>query len=133
MTSDDNIIFKYLEETPSSSDLHLVLKQFKEENFFLKQKIEELETRLKKYTNGDNHKRYYEKNKEKIKELGSSYLQKLKLENPEKIKEYSRKAYAKKKLNKSLAEVNTIITDASFVDRLINQTINDTIEVIQPN
>jgi hypothetical protein len=33
----------------------------------LKIKNMELEERLKKYTNGDNHKRYYEKNKDKIK------------------------------------------------------------------
>lgn len=120
--SGENITFKYLEET--QTDIQLVLKQFKDENVFLKQRIEELEIRLKKYTNGDNHKRYYEKNKEKIKELGSSYLQKLKIENPEKIKEYSRKAYAKKKLNKSLIGENSIITDPSFVDRIINQPID---------
>jgi predicted MPP superfamily phosphohydrolase len=35
-----------------------------EENNVLKKKIEELEQKLKKYTNGDNHKRYYEKIKE---------------------------------------------------------------------
>ena len=34
----------------------------------LKSKNMDLEERLKKYTNGDNHKRYYEKNKNKIKE-----------------------------------------------------------------
>jgi len=68
------------------------------------QKIQELEIRLKKYTNGENHKRYYEKNKHKIKESGSNYLQKLKTENPEKIKEYSRKAYANKKAKKKLEE-----------------------------
>ena len=67
-----------------------------------------LEEKLKKYTNGTNHKRYYEKNKEKIKESGSSYLQKLKKENPEKIKEYSRRAYANKK--KKMSE-NTIIAN----------------------
>lgn len=69
---------------------------------FQQQKIQELELRLKKYTNGENHKRYYEKNKHKIKELGSNYLQKLKTENPEKIKEYSRTAYANKKAKKNL-------------------------------
>ena len=57
----------------------------KKENEELKKKNAELEERLKKYTNGDNHKRYYEKNKEKYKELGSNYLQKLKEENPEKM------------------------------------------------
>lgn len=66
----------------------------------LKSYVAELEQRLKKYTNGDNHKRYYEKNKEKIKETGSSYLQKLKIENPEKIKEYSHRAYLNQKIKK---------------------------------
>jgi hypothetical protein len=70
----------------------------------LQQKIEDLEIRLKKYTNGENHKRYYEKNKNKIKETGSTYLKKLKEENPEKIKEYSRNAYLKKKQKKDLED-----------------------------
>jgi hypothetical protein len=51
----------------------------------LTNKVTELEERLKKYTNGSNHKRYYEKNKEKIMETGSNYLKKLKEENPEKL------------------------------------------------
>jgi len=63
----------------------------------LKAKNIELEERLKKYTNGDNHKRYYEKNKDKIKEQGTIYLKKLKEENPEKLKEYRRTYYLKKK------------------------------------
>jgi len=63
----------------------------------LKEKNMELEERLKKYTNGDNHKRYYEKNKDKIKEQGTTYLKKLKEENPEKLKEYRRIYYLKKK------------------------------------
>ncbi len=69
----------------------------KQENEVLKLKNMELEERLKKYTNGENHKRYYEKNKEKYKELGSNYLQKLKEENPEKLKEYRQRAYQKRK------------------------------------
>ena len=52
---------------------------------------------IKKYTNGDNHKRYYEKNKDKIKEQGTTDLKKLKEENPEKLKEYTRTYYLKKK------------------------------------
>jgi hypothetical protein len=43
--------------------------KLEEEIILLKNKIEELEIKLKKYTNGDNHKRYYEKNKEKIKKM----------------------------------------------------------------
>jgi len=57
------------------------------ENELLKQRINELEEKLKKYTNGNNHKNYYEKNKEIVKEKGSIYLKKLKEENPKKIKE----------------------------------------------
>jgi len=63
----------------------------------LRNKVSELEEKLKKYTNGDNHKRYYEKNKEIIKEAGSNYLKKLKEENPEKLKEYRKRAYQKRK------------------------------------
>ena len=74
------------------------------ENALLLKKIEELEIRLKKYTNGDNHKRYYEKNKNKIKETGTAYLQKLKVENPDKLKEYSHNAYQRKKLKKQQEE-----------------------------
>jgi len=67
------------------------------ENELLKQRVNELEEKLKKYTNGNNHKNYYEKNKEIVKEKGSIYLKKLKEENPDKIKEYAKRAYLKKK------------------------------------
>lgn len=78
-----------------------------EDNNSLKKKIEELEQKLKKYTNGDNHKRYYEKNKDKIKKDGLLYLKNLKLENPEKIKEYNHNAYIKrKKKNLENTQVN---------------------------
>lgn len=68
------------------------------ENERLKKEVNELREHLKKYTFGDNHKRYYEKNKEKVKEGGAKYLQKLKEENPEKLREYWRRAYQNKKL-----------------------------------
>ena len=89
-----------VDDTSTNIELDVALN----ENKFLKQinsellaKVEELTTRLHKYTNGDNHKRYYEKNKEKIKQSGATYLKKLKEENPDKIKEYSKRAYANKK------------------------------------
>jgi hypothetical protein len=68
-----------------------------EENKILKNEISELKEQLKKYTYGNNHKRYYEKNKVKVKEDGANYLKKLKEENPEKLKEYRRTAYLNKK------------------------------------
>jgi predicted MPP superfamily phosphohydrolase len=67
------------------------------ENAQLKQRIAELEEKLKKYTSGKNHKKYYENNKEKVMETGSNYLKKLKEENPEKLREYRRRAYLKRK------------------------------------
>jgi hypothetical protein len=63
----------------------------------LKLKIYELEEHLKKYTNSEGHKRYYEKNKDTVKQKGQHYLQKLKDENPEKLKEYRRTAYLNRK------------------------------------
>jgi hypothetical protein len=67
------------------------------ENEKLKNEIIELKEQLKKYTYGNTHKRYYEKNKEKVKEGGANYLKKLKEENPDKLKEYRRTAYLNKK------------------------------------
>ena len=49
-------------------------------------------------------KYYYEKNKNKVKESGTAYLQNLKIANPEKLKEYSRNAYEKKKLKKKMED-----------------------------
>jgi len=67
------------------------------ENEKLKNEIIELNEQLKKYTYGNTHKRYYEKNKERVKEGGANYLKKLKEENPDKLKEYRRTAYLNKK------------------------------------
>lgn len=76
----------------------------KKENEELKIIIKELEEKLKKYTNECNHEKYYKKYKqqynhkiyyEKHKELCLNYLQKLKKENPEKLKEYKQRAYQK--------------------------------------
>lgn len=99
-------------------------KSLLEENVILKMKIIELEDKLKKYTNGSNHKRYYEKNKEKIKESGSNYLQKLKIENPERLKEYSKRAYENKKKKKleNMVLQNTL-KDAASADES-SQPIN---------
>ena len=74
--------------------------KLKEENTKLKIEIEELTNKLKKYTNTESHRNYYEQNKDKIKTQGSNYLKKIKETNPEKIKEYSKRAYQKAKLKK---------------------------------
>lgn len=79
-------------------------EQHAEEVLQLKQKIESLEkqleetqSKLEKYTNNDRHKKYYEKNKTRIKANAKRYLNRLKEENPEKLKEYRHNAYVKRK------------------------------------
>jgi len=74
------------------------------ENILLKQKIEslekhvvELEEHLKKYTNSTRHLKYYENNSDKVKERTRNYVDKLKSENPEKLKEWRRTYYLKRK------------------------------------
>jgi ABC-type dipeptide/oligopeptide/nickel transport system ATPase component len=59
--------------------------------------IEALKKQLEKYTNNERHKKYYEKNKERVKENAKNYLNRLKDENPEKLKEYRHRAYLKRK------------------------------------
>ncbi len=67
------------------------------ENQTLKNKVKELEDRIKKYTNSDAHKKYYEEHKIEVKKQGKAYLEKLKQENPDKIKEYRHTAYLNRK------------------------------------
>ena len=58
------------------------------ENEDLKAKVVQLEESLQKYTNTDRHKRYYEKNKEKVKARAKEYMERMRNENPDKIKEW---------------------------------------------
>ena len=62
------------------------------ENEELKAKIVQLEESLQKYTNSERHKRYYEKNKEKVKARAKEYMERMRAENPEKVKEWKRNA-----------------------------------------
>lgn len=68
------------------------LEELTKENEDLKAKIVELEESLQKYTNTDRHKRYYEKNKEKVKARAKEYMEKLRAKNPERIKEWKKNA-----------------------------------------
>lgn len=63
----------------------------------LEKSLEETIKKLEKYTNNDRHKKYYEKNKTRIKANAKRYLDKLKEENPDKLKEYRHNAYMKRK------------------------------------
>ncbi len=94
-----------------SKNINIDISELISENERLKKEVIELKEHLKKYTFGDNHKRYYEKNKEKVKEDGAKYLQKLKEENPEKLREYWRRAYQNRK-QRELLEKN----DKSYIN-----------------
>ena len=64
----------------------------KKENEELKNKVIELEEKLKKYTAPARHKKYYETHKDEILEKQKDYVV-----SSEKKKEYARKAYLNKK------------------------------------
>jgi hypothetical protein len=71
------------------------------ENDALKQRVNELETRLTKYTNPTRNKKYYHENKDEIKQkqYAPSII------TPEQRKEYNKRAYQKRK-SKSNNETN---------------------------
>lgn len=81
--------------------------KLQEENTKLKNTIEELEARLKKYINNEAHKKYYDSHKEEIKQQQSKYIEKLRAENPDKMKEYWQRAYQKRKEKKLQLQENT--------------------------
>ena len=63
----------------------------------LKKRNNELEEKLKCYTNPKRNKKYYEKNCEIVKEKAKSYMQTIKETNPEKLKEWRHQAYLNRK------------------------------------
>jgi len=73
------------------------INKLRQENSVLTEIVDNLRKQLEKYTNNDRHKRYYEQNKDKVKENAKQYLNRLKTENPDKLKEYRHRAYLKRK------------------------------------
>ena len=71
------------------------MEELIKENEGLKTKLSEAQEALKKYTNGERHKRYYEAHKEEVKARAKVYMEKVRAENPEKIKEWRRNAKKK--------------------------------------
>jgi hypothetical protein len=67
------------------------------ENQELKSLVAELQDKLQKYTNPNRNKKYYENNKDKFIKKSNNRLQNLKQINPDKLKEYRRNAYLKRK------------------------------------
>ena len=63
----------------------------------LKHRTNELEEKLKSYTNPTRNKKYYEQNSDVVKEKAKSYMEKIKETNPEKLKEWRHQAYLNRK------------------------------------
>jgi len=63
----------------------------------LKNKNNELEEKLKLYTNPIRNKKYYQKNSDIVKEKAKNYMKNLKESNPEKLKEWRHQAYLNRK------------------------------------
>ncbi len=63
----------------------------------LKTKNNELQEKLKSYTNPTRNKKYYEKNSDIVKEKAKNYMEKIKETNPEKLKEWRHNAYLNRK------------------------------------
>ena len=82
------------------SNLLLKYEKLKEE---YELKINELKEHLKKYTAPSRNKKYYENHRDEIIQKSKEYKEKTgnkKVVSSEKIKEYNKKAYEKRKLKK---------------------------------
>jgi hypothetical protein len=71
------------------------MEELQKENKLLREELIILKEQLDKYTHSQ--KEYYEKNKEIIKSKAKNGLKKLAEENPDKLKEYRKRAYLKRK------------------------------------
>lgn len=74
-----------------------IINKLLQEKLVLTEIVTNLRKQLEKYTNNNRHKKYYEQNKDKVKENAKQYLNRLKTDNPEKLKEYRHRAYLKRK------------------------------------
>ena len=72
----------------------------------LKNKNNELEEKLKLYTNPTRNKKYYKKNSNIVKEKAKNYMEKIKETNPEKLKEWRHQAYLNRKAKLKAKEDN---------------------------
>lgn len=91
-------------------------EELKKENEMLKLKNAELEEKLKSYTNNKRHKKYYANNADAVKERAKNYMKRIKETNPEKIKEWSHRAYMNKKEKLKNANNDVPVPDANITD-----------------
>ena len=76
------------------------------ENEELRQQLKQLQEDHQQYTQNvvDSKRKYYESNKEIVKEKALQRLKKIAEDNPEKIKEYRKNAYLKRKEKEKIKE-----------------------------
>ena len=84
-------MFEYMYTNEMDKDE--IIKQLQDELYATKQELSATKEHLKKYTAPERNKKYYEANKEVIKERNY----KPPVISPEKRKEYARRAYLKQK------------------------------------
>jgi hypothetical protein len=103
-----NIINKLTHE---KNDLIIEKENFIVEINNLNNKINELSQHLKKYTSPNRNKKFYENHKEEIIKKVIEYKEKnkdkIKKPDPEKIKEYNKRAYERRKMKK-MEETNNL-------------------------
>lgn len=87
--------------------LKIKLEQEQNEKSILEEKIKELTEQLQKYTNSKRHIRYYENHKDEVKERAKTYMEKVKEQNPDKLKEWRKTAYQNRKAKLKAQEDET--------------------------
>jgi hypothetical protein len=101
MNIETNFELLYEKSIIEKNKLNNYIKELENKINVLEDKNTQLTVHLKKYTASDSHKLYYQKNKEKIIEKNKEYnKQHKKIIDPEKIKEYNKRSYEKRKLKK---------------------------------
>jgi hypothetical protein len=73
------------------------ITQIETENDTLKKRISDLEDSLKKYKSTHRQKKYYENHAEEVVQKNKEYTKKVRESNPDKIREWNRTAYLKRK------------------------------------
>jgi hypothetical protein len=84
--------------------MNITIDEVINENILLKAENEKFKKLLENYNNS--RKNYYENNKEIVNEKAKERLKKIAKENPDKIKEYAKRAYLKQKEKKKLESEN---------------------------
>ena len=84
--------------------MNITIDEVINENILLKAENEKFKKLLENYNNS--RKNYYENNKDIVNEKAKERLKKIAKKNPDKIKEYAKRAYLKQKEKKKLESEN---------------------------